>query len=84
MKKPFPTFKSDAEAEDFVATADLSGYDFSDMVPLRFEFERKDKAVNLRLPESLLGAVRAHAKKVGMPYQRFIRMAIEQALLERK
>ena len=81
MTKPFPDFKSDEEAQAFVATADLSEYDFSDMVLMRFELKRKDKAVNLRLPEQLLEAVRERAKSAGMPYQRFIRMAIERALL---
>jgi predicted DNA binding CopG/RHH family protein len=47
---------------------------------VRFELKRKDRAVSLRLPETLYDAVKARADKVGMPYQRFIRMAIEQAL----
>jgi predicted DNA binding CopG/RHH family protein len=80
MRKKFPDFKTDAEAEAFVDTADLSEYDFSDMVPMRFELRRKDKSVSLRLPERLLDEVRSHAKRANMPYQRFIRMAIEHAL----
>lgn len=82
MKKKFPVFKTDEDAEHFVATADLSEYDFSDMVPVRFELKRKDKSVTLRLPEPLLNEVRARAQKAGMPYQRFMRLAIEQALHE--
>ena len=84
MKKKFPEFKTDAEAEEFVATADLSEFDFSDMKPMRFELRRKDKSVSLRLPEQLLDEVRNTAKRAGMPYQRFIRMAIERALHETK
>ena len=42
MKKKFPDFKSDNEAEAFVESADLSEYDFSGMVPMRFEFKRKN------------------------------------------
>jgi predicted DNA binding CopG/RHH family protein len=80
MQKRFPEFKTDAEAEAFVESADLSEYDFSDMVPMRFELRRKDKSVSLRLPEPLLEAVRNRAQRAGMPYQRFIRMAIERAL----
>jgi predicted DNA binding CopG/RHH family protein len=80
MKKKFPEFKTDAEAEKFVATADLSDFDFSDMKPMRFELRRKDKSVSLRLPEQLLDEVRNTAKRAGMPYQRFIRLAIERAL----
>ncbi len=80
MKKKFPDFKTDAEAEAFVETADLSKYDLSDMTPMRFELRRKDKTVSLRLPEKLLEAVRDRARRAGMPYQRFIRMALERAL----
>ena len=80
MKKKFPDFKTDTEAEAFVERADLSEYDLSDMTPMRFELRRKDKSVSLRLPEQLLEAVRLRAQQAGIPYQRFIRMAIERAL----
>jgi len=80
MKKPFPRFETDVEAETFVNEADLSGYDFSDMKPVRFELRPKDKSVSLRLPEALLDEVRASARQAGIPYQRFIRLAIERAL----
>ena len=83
MKKKFPDFKTDQEAEEFVATADLSEYDLSDMAPMRFELRKKDRAVSLRLPEKLYEAVKARAKRAGIPYQRFIRRAIEQSLQQR-
>lgn len=35
--KPLPPLSSDAEAEDFVETADLSDYDLSGFAPMRFE-----------------------------------------------
>jgi predicted DNA binding CopG/RHH family protein len=38
--------------------------------------------VHLRLPGQLLEAVRSRAKGAGMPYQRFIRMALERAIHE--
>jgi len=79
-KKKIPTFKTDKEAEDFVDHADLTDYDLSGFVPVRFELKRKDKSINLRLPETLLSAVRKRALKKKMPYQRFIRLALEQAL----
>lgn len=80
MLKKFPEWKTDAEAEEFVATADLTEYDISDMVPVRFELRRKDKAINLRLPNALLEEVRSRAKRADMPVQRFIRLAIERAI----
>jgi len=80
MKKAIPTFKTDKEAEDFVATADLAEYDLSGGQVMRFEMKRKDKSVNLRLPEELLEAVRRRAQDAGIPYQQFIRMALERAV----
>lgn len=80
MKKTIPTFNTDKEAEDFVATADLTEYDLSGGRLVHFELRPKDKNVNIRLPSPLLEAVRNQAAKAGMPYQRFIRMALEQAL----
>ncbi|MGB9365100.1 MAG: BrnA antitoxin family protein [Xanthobacteraceae bacterium] len=80
MKKKIPTFKTDEEAEKFVATADLSDYDLSGAQLVRFELKRKDKSINLRLPEDLLDAVRSKAERAGMPYQRFIRLALERAV----
>jgi predicted DNA binding CopG/RHH family protein len=78
--KKFPEFKTDAEAEAFVEYADLSEYDFSDRMAARFEFRRNEKSVSLRLPEELVEAARNRAQREGMPFQRFIRMAIERAL----
>ena len=84
MKKPIPAFKTDKEAEDFVATANLTDYDLAGGEVVRFELKRKDKSVNLRLPAQLLEAVQKRAKRAGVPYQRFIRIAIERALHDPK
>ena len=83
-RKPLPRLKTDEEAERFVAEADLSEYDLSGFKPARFEFEKKSARVNMRLPEPLLDAVKAKARARGIPYQRFIREAIERALAERQ
>ena len=78
--KKLPAFKSDRAAEQFVDKADLSQYDLSGGKFVRFELKPKDKSVNLRLPGQLLDAVRSRAKRAGLPYQRFIRMALEEAV----
>jgi predicted DNA binding CopG/RHH family protein len=78
--KTLPDLKTDEEAERFLEEADLSKYDLSEFKPVRFEFEKKSARVNMRLPEPLLDAVKARAKARGIPYQRFIREALEQAL----
>lgn len=80
MKKKIPIFKTDEEAEEFVETADLSEYDLSQFKPVRFEFEKKTARVNMRLPETLLRAVKERASARGVPYQRFIREALEDAV----
>ena len=80
MNKKIPIFKTDKEAEDFVDTADLSEYDLSGFIPVRFEFEKKSAKINMRLPQSLLVAVKARAESRGVPYQRFIRETLERAV----
>ena len=77
--KHVPKLKTDAEAEAFLEK-DLSGLDFSQFKPARFEFQAKDAQINMRLPSKLLAAVKASAKRNGIPYQRFIRETLEQAV----
>ncbi len=71
--KKLPVLLTDEEAEQFVDTADLSEYDLSGFKPMHFEFENKTARVNMRIPEKQLEAVKAEAKKRGIPYQRFMR-----------
>ena len=78
--KRVPEFKSDAEAEEFVDKADLTDYDFSEFAPTRFEFDKKTAQVNLRMPQRLVSAIKDRARARGIPYQRFIREALEKAL----
>lgn len=79
MKKRVPRLTSDKEAEDFL-DQDLSGLDFSQFKPVRFEFEKKTARINMRLPQPLLEAVKKRAIARNIPYQRFIREALEQAV----
>ena len=80
MQKKIPTFETDEEAERFVDTADLTQYDLSGAKPVQFEFERKGAKINMRVPKPLLDAVKARAKARGIPYTRFIRETLEQAV----
>jgi len=84
MKKPtlkerVPRLKTDKQAEEFLAQ-DLSNLDFSQFKPVRFEFGKKDEQINMRMPKPLLAAVKARAKARGIPYTRFIRETLEQAV----
>ncbi|HYB57347.1 MAG TPA: CopG family antitoxin [Alphaproteobacteria bacterium] len=82
--KKLPKLRSDKEAEEFVANSDLTEYDLSGGEIVRFEFQPKSERVNMRLPRPLLDAVKATAAKAGVPYQRFIRQALETAVRPRK
>ncbi|MDL2321417.1 BrnA antitoxin family protein [Desulfosarcina sp. OttesenSCG-928-B08] len=78
--KQMPSLKTDAEAEQFVESADLLEYDLSGFTPVKFEFEAKIAALNMHLPQSLLNAVKIRAEAEGMPYTRYIRLVLEQAV----
>lgn len=83
MTKRVPRLKTDRQAEAFLAK-DLSKLDFSQFKPARFEFERKDQQINMRVPKQLLEAVKAQAKVRGIPYTRLIRETLERAMAIRK
>jgi predicted DNA binding CopG/RHH family protein len=79
MKRRVPELTTDSDAEAFLEQ-DLSDLDYAAFQPARFEFERKAARVNMRLPDSLLEAVKRKAARRGIPYQRFIREALEDAV----
>lgn len=80
MKKQLPKFKSDKDLEKFM-DKDLSSYLSKDkLYSATFEFAPKKKIVNLRMSDELFLAVTKISKKRGMPYQRYIREALEQSI----
>ena len=83
MSRKVPRLRTDEQAEAFLAQ-DLSKLDFSQFKPVRFEFEKKDEQINMRVPKPLLAAVKARAKARGIPYTRFIRETLEQAVTAAK
>jgi predicted DNA binding CopG/RHH family protein len=85
MRKPkaVPEMSTDAEAEAFLES-DLSDLDFAAFKPARFEFARKDATVNMRMPAALLEAIKARAAARGIPYQRWMREALEKEVREHK
>jgi predicted DNA binding CopG/RHH family protein len=83
MSKKLPALKSDKDAEELL-DRDLSKYiNAENLEPFPFEYKPKQKSVNLRISDDLLKAVRAAARRRGMPYQRYIRQALELALRQR-
>lgn len=80
MKKSLK-IKSDREAEQLLES-DLSGFlSKKNFKKVSFEFMPKDKKVNLRFSESLLEAIKKEAKKLSIPYQKFIRQVLEKEVL---
>jgi predicted DNA binding CopG/RHH family protein len=79
MTKKVPHLKTDRQAEAFLSK-DLSCLDFSQFKSTRFEFEKKDEQINMRLPKQLLEAVKARTKVRGIPYTRLLRETLEQAM----
>lgn len=79
-----PSFRTDEEAEDFVANADLTQFDLSGGVPAGYEFKAKAATISMRVSRDLLDAVKARAERDGVPYQRFIRQTLEAAVSPRK
>ena len=78
-KRKVPKLRTDKAAEAFL-DRDLSDLDFSQFKPVRFEFEKKEARLNMRLPESMMRALKESAKSRGIPYQKFIRETLEEAL----
>ena len=76
--KPFPPLESDEEAEEFVATADLTEYDPSEMVTM--DLERTTGSETIVLSDALLVASREKAAHLGIALESFVRSAIERAL----
>ena len=80
MRKRVPKFKSNKDVERFL-NKDLSDYlTPGNLHPATFEFAPKSKVVNLRISEELLTMVKKIAKQRGIPYQRYIREAVEMSV----
>jgi predicted DNA binding CopG/RHH family protein len=77
MSRKVPKMITDEEAEAFL-DQDLSDLDFSQFIPVRFEFERKSAQLNMRIPQPLLEAVKVKASQRGIPYTRYIRELMER------
>ena len=84
MSRKLPALKSDRDAEKLLER-DLSKYVRAEnLEPFPFEYRPKQKSVNLRISDELLNAVRTAARRRGIPYQRYIRQALELALRHRE
>lgn len=80
MRKTIPRFKTDAEAEHFVDTADLSEYDLSGFTRVRFVLDGELAHVDIDVPRGLLDAARGKAESLGMPLNHYVRTLMERDL----
>lgn len=78
--KQFPVFNTDAEAEDFVASADLAAYNFSDFSKIRFRFKDKSDVLDVQLPHELVEKVKTLAREKGISHQKLIQEILENQL----
>lgn len=80
MSKKMPKFKTDKELEEFLEK-DLSEYITPEnFKPVTFEFEPKEKVVNLRMSTALFDRIKNAAEKKKIPYQRYIRQTLETSV----
>ena len=80
--KILPKIESDKALDDLLKQ-DLSEYiNSKNFKPVHFEFLPKTKQINLRLSESLLNKVKKRANKLGIGYQKYIRLLMEQSVFE--
>lgn len=77
MKGMVPELTTDDAAEAFL-DQDLSDIDFSQFKPADLQFETAVTQLNMRVPRSLLEAVKVRAKARGIPYARYIRELMER------
>jgi predicted DNA binding CopG/RHH family protein len=80
MRKRPPKLKNDRDVEEFLEK-DLSSFLTSDnLTAMTFEFEPKEKVVNLRVSAGLLDEIKKAAPKRKMPYQKYNRQTLEVAV----
>ena len=82
--KKIPKFKSLAEEEKFWATHDSTDYIDYSRVELGFfpELKPSSKTISIRLPESLLEAVKMLANKQDIPYQSMMKILLAEKVRE--
>jgi predicted DNA binding CopG/RHH family protein len=80
--KPIPNFKSEHEERRFWETHDSTEYfDSAKMVRASFpNLKLSTQSISLRLPLSLLEAIRIEANKRDVPYQSLIKVWLSERL----
>ena len=84
MSKQIPKFKNEGEERDFWSKNDSSEFlDWSGAERVLFpNLKPSTKAISLRLPESLLDALRQLANERDVPYQSLIKIFLQERIEE--
>ena len=82
--KKIPKFKSAVEEERFWDTRDSADYiDFAEAKPAFFPLLKpSNKTISIRLPESLIEAIRLLANKQDIPYQSMLKVLLAEKVQE--
>jgi predicted DNA binding CopG/RHH family protein len=82
MSKSIPKFKNEAEEQDFWSKHDSSEYlNWKSAERALFpNLKPSTKSISLRLPESLLDALRQMANERDVPYQSLIKMILQERI----
>ena len=81
-RKSIPNFRSEAEEQDFWQKHDSADYlDWSKgKIGVFPELKPSTKTISLRLPESLLAAIKTLANKKDVPYQSLMKVFLSEKL----
>jgi predicted DNA binding CopG/RHH family protein len=81
-RKSIPTFTSEAEEQEFWQKHDSADYiDWSKgKIGVFPELKPSTKTISLRLPESLLAAIKTLANKKDVPYQSLMKVFLSEKL----
>jgi predicted DNA binding CopG/RHH family protein len=83
-RKPIPKFKSESQEQDFWAKHDSTDYiDWSKgKVSVFPELKPSTQTISLRLPKSLLEALKMIANKRDVPYQSLLKIFLSERIDE--
>ena len=79
--KKLPKFKNEDEEREFWTTHDLTDYfDMSQAIinPILQNLKSSTRTVSIRLPESLIAALKTLANKRDVPYQSLVKIILSE------
>ena len=84
-RKPIPQFSSEDEEQEFWATHDSSEYldwNKAEKNPTFSHLKPSTRTISIRLPESLIAALKTLANKRDVPYQSLVKMFLAEKIRE--